>query len=228
MDVHDLTAAYALDALDPDERERFELHLGSCARCRNELTALGGAAAALALAAPAAEPPARLRTRILEAAAAERENVRPLRRRLPLMGAATTAASVAACAAIGLGVWAATLSHELTTQKGENAAMQILLDPSSRKIALHGGSGMVAVDAHGRGVLLVHRLRAAPAGMTYEAWVIPRGGTPQQAGLFRGGSGMTMVRLGQTVARGSVVAATIERAGGVSRPTRSPLFAAQT
>jgi hypothetical protein len=37
-----------------------------------------------------------------------------------------------------------------------------------------------------------------------------------------------MVRLGQTGARGSVVAATIERAGGVSRPTRSPLFAAQT
>ena len=54
MDVHDLTAAYALDALDPDDRERFELHLGSCARCRDELTALGGAAAALALAVPAA------------------------------------------------------------------------------------------------------------------------------------------------------------------------------
>jgi len=229
MDVHDLTAAYALDALDADDREQFELHLAHCARCRDELTALGDTAAALAVAVPAAVPPARLRTRILEAAAAERENVLPLRRRLTtLRSATTTAASVAACAAIGLGVWATTLSHELTTQRSENAAMQILLDPASRKVALRGGSGMVAVDRHGRGVLLVHRLPAAPAGMTYEAWVIPRGGTPQQAGLFRGGRSMTMVRLSRTVARGSVVAATIERAGGVSRPTRTPVIAAQT
>jgi anti-sigma-K factor RskA len=170
-----------------------------------------------------------LRARILEAAAAERANVVPLRRRFPMLRAATaTAASVAACAAIGLGVWATTLSHELTTQKTENAAMQILLDPSSRKIALRGGRGMVAVDKHGRGVLLVHRLPAAPAGMTYEAWVIPRGGAPQQAGLFGGGRPMTMVALSRTVARGAVVAATIEPAGGASRPSGTPVLAAQT
>jgi len=30
MDAHELTAAYALDALDPDEAEAYERHLGQC------------------------------------------------------------------------------------------------------------------------------------------------------------------------------------------------------
>jgi anti-sigma-K factor RskA len=87
---------------------------------------------------------------------------------------------------------------------------------------------MVAVDARGRGVLLVHRLPEAPSGKTYETWVIPRGGTAQRAAVFAGGGGMTMVMLEQSVPRGAVVATTIEPAGGVSVPTARPLFSAQT
>jgi anti-sigma-K factor RskA len=142
------------------------------------------------------------------------------------------AASVAACAAVGLGVWGATLSNDLANQKALNAqnerATQILLDPTSQKTNLRGGRGMVAVDATGRGVLVVDRLPAAPHGKTYEAWVIPPGGEPQRAGLFKGGSAMTMVPLEQNVPAGAVVAATVERSGGVSKPTASPIFSAQT
>jgi len=36
-DVHDLSAAYALDALDPDERRDFEAHFATCERCRSEV-----------------------------------------------------------------------------------------------------------------------------------------------------------------------------------------------
>jgi anti-sigma-K factor RskA len=233
MDVHELTAAYALDALDADERERYEGHLAQCEQCRTELAGLGEAAAALALAAPSAAPPAELRTRILEAAAAERENVTPLpQRRLWLLRATAAAASVTACAAIGLGVWAATLSSRLSTEKTHSAAMQraaeIVLDPASRKASLRGGRGEVAVDATGHGVLIVRRLPSAPHGQTYEAWVIPAGGTPQRAGLFEGGGTMTMVPLEQNVPQGAVVAATVERAGGVSKPTSTPIFSAET
>jgi anti-sigma factor RsiW len=35
-DLHDLTAAYALDALDPDEAREYEAHLARCERCRAE------------------------------------------------------------------------------------------------------------------------------------------------------------------------------------------------
>src|SRR4029077_152043 len=114
MDVHELTAAYALDALDPEEREIYEAHLAQCAHCREELASLGETATALAFGVASPAPPDRLRGRILAAAAAERENVVPLPMRRPwLIRATATAASVAACAAVGLGIWASTLSRSL-------------------------------------------------------------------------------------------------------------------
>ena len=38
--IHDLTAAYALDALDAHDEERYEEHLATCERCREELAEL--------------------------------------------------------------------------------------------------------------------------------------------------------------------------------------------
>jgi anti-sigma factor RsiW len=46
MDTHDLTAAYALHALDDVEREQFEQHLAQCERCREELGVLTESASA--------------------------------------------------------------------------------------------------------------------------------------------------------------------------------------
>jgi len=74
---------------------------------------------------------------------------------------------------------------------------------------------------------MLTRLPAAPSGKTYEAWVIPPGGSPRPAGTFRGGGPMTVVRLEKTVPKGSTIAATMERAGGVDAPTEPPVFSAQ-
>jgi anti-sigma-K factor RskA len=106
--------------------------------------------------------------------------------------------------------------------------MEILADPASRKVELRGGNGMIAVDPTGRGVLVVRKLPAAPGGKTYEAWVIPPGGKPQAAGTFDGGDGMTMVVLDAPVAKGAVVAATVEPDGGLDQPSSKPLLTAQT
>ena len=57
MEIHELAAGYALDALDPDERRLFEGHLGGCEQCRAELAAFEEAAAALALAVESPVPP---------------------------------------------------------------------------------------------------------------------------------------------------------------------------
>src|SRR5260221_1109718 len=92
MDVHELTAAYALDALDPEERETYEAHLAQCARCREELASLGETATALAFGVTSPAPPERLRDQILAAAAAERENIVPLPMRRPWLARATLAA----------------------------------------------------------------------------------------------------------------------------------------
>ena len=52
-----------------------------------------------------------------------------------------------------------------------------------------------------------------------------RGGKATPAGTFRGSDGTTDVEVEGLVPRGSVVAVTVERAGGVSRPTQKPLAA---
>jgi hypothetical protein len=39
---------------------------------------------------------------------------------------------------------------------------------------------------------------------------------------------MTMVPLAESVPKGAVVAATLERAGGTDKPTQTPVFSAQT
>ena len=210
--IHDLCAAYALDALEPEDERSFEAHLASCSRCREELAGLSETAAALAHAVPPADPPARLRARILDAARAERPNVVPLRpRRSPGNVVLATVAAAAACAAVGLGIWAATLHEQL----GSNSQ-------ALNAIALHGADGSLVRAHNGEATLVVSGLSPAPAGKTYEAWVI-RSGKAARAGLFSGRSGTAVVRLMRRVPSGAVVGVTLERAGGVDQPTSTPL-----
>jgi anti-sigma-K factor RskA len=63
-DLHSLAAAYALDALDADERTEFESHLASCATCAAELAEFGDVTAGLA-GSDAVTPPAHLRASVL-------------------------------------------------------------------------------------------------------------------------------------------------------------------
>ena len=102
--VHDLTAAYALDALDERERAEYEAHLATCEACRAELASLQEGAASLAYSVPAPAPPLQLRERILQQARSERSNVVPLRRSR-VNYALGAAAAVAATVAIALGIW---------------------------------------------------------------------------------------------------------------------------
>jgi anti-sigma-K factor RskA len=201
MDPHDLTAAYALDALDLDEAEAYERHLSQCEECREQLAELNETAAALAFGATAPAPPARLRSSILEAAAEERTNVVPLLRRRWVSRGLAVAAAAAACIVVGLAV---SLSQSSHTQM---VTASLVLGPN-RTATLH-----------------ISGLSAAPSGKTYEAWVIPKGGSPRPAGLFPGG-GSTTLHLSGTVPGKAVVAVTVERAGGAKAPTQTPVFSA--
>ncbi len=62
--LHTLTGSYVLDAVEGPERERFERHLRHCPACVTEVRGLRETATRLAMAA-AAQPPARLRERVL-------------------------------------------------------------------------------------------------------------------------------------------------------------------
>ena len=72
-DLHSLSGAYALDALEPGaERDRFTRHLSRCQSCAGEVRGFREVATAMAFAAAAEAPPG-LRDRVLAAAARTRQ-----------------------------------------------------------------------------------------------------------------------------------------------------------
>lgn len=218
--LHDLTAAYALDALDPEDAREYEVHLARCERCRAELASLSEAAGALAYATEAPVPPAELRARILQQASRERSNVVPLTPRWAVPVAAVAAA--AACAAIGLGIWAASLSGELDRRENalarQERVAQILARPDSRTISFPQGT--LVVTRTGEAALVLRNLDKAGSGLTYEAWIADQG-APEPAGLFDGGE-VVAVPLERPVRDGASVLVTKEKAGGVQAPTQTP------
>lgn len=205
-DIHDLAAAYALNALDPEDRWTYERHLDTCERCREEVANLREGAAQLAYAATGPEPQPELRERILRAAREERPaTVIPFRRRY-LFPMTAVAAAAAAVAAVGLGLWASSLRDEVDRQ---------------RVVAMQGGGRLVV---SGDDAAIVACVEQAPADKTYEAWVI-RDDVPQPAGLFRGG-GCGTVELTRPVEPGDTVAVTLEAAGGTDAPKGDVLMSA--
>ena len=149
--IHELTAGYALDALEPEERRAYEAHLEGCEQCREELAAFWQTTEALAVAASGPTPSRELRERILAGAHEEPQVVVPLesrrRRTVPVLAAA---AAVAAVVALALGLWGAGLSSDLDETRAalarERAAAIVLADPAARSVELQEGEGRLVVD----------------------------------------------------------------------------------
>lgn len=225
--IHELTAGYALDALDPDERRAYEAHLESCGQCRQELASLWETTEALAVAASGPAPSAALRQRILAEVRAEPpQNVVTLESRR--RRTAPALAAIAAVVALGVGLWASSLSGELDETRSalerERAAAAIVADSGSRTVDLASGNGRLVVAQDGSAALVLANLGPAPDGQTYQAWII-EGDDPISAGVFPGENGVDVVLVDGDVAEGEIVAVTVERAGGAKTPTRPPIVA---
>lgn len=206
-ELHDLAAAYALDALDPEERWTYEQHLYQCEPCREEVAALRETAAELAYVPEGPVPPPQLRERILREARGTRSAEAAPRRRRWLFPATAIAAVAATFAAVGFALWGVSMQ--------DNAPVE------QQVVPLNGAPGNLIV-AGDEGTLVVC-LDQAPSGKTYEAWVI-EGDTPRPAGLFAGGC--RSVQLNEPLASGNTVAVTLEDEGGVEAPTSDILLSA--
>jgi hypothetical protein len=177
---------------------------------------------------PTAEAP------VEEPEAEARGGLTPARRRGWLIGGAVLL--VALAVAGGLAAWSSDLFDSDDEQAGSSAsALNALADRQARAISIMAQPGatrlpvagaeerlLLIVGMEGDAVLLVSRLDRAPAGRTYEIWVI-EGETPRPAGLFQGGSDV-VVPLTRPVPKGAVVALTLEPLGGSPSPTTNPIY----
>jgi anti-sigma-K factor RskA len=123
MDDHqaELAALYALDLLEGAEKSAFEASLAENGELRRQVEGLRAAAAELAHLAPAAEPPAELKTRVLASVAglpAARPVAAPLAPIVPFGSLLPWA--VAACLAIAA-LWA---GRQALNLRSENAVMR--------------------------------------------------------------------------------------------------------
>ncbi|MDQ5821506.1 MAG: anti-sigma factor [Actinomycetota bacterium] len=224
--LHDLTPAYALDALDEAEERAYEAHLAGCEQCREELASLREAATSLAFGVDPVSPPDALRERILKQARAERPNVVPLRPRF--VGATRAAAAVASCAAIGLVGWSVHLQREVDRARAvEQEAISVIAEPGTRQIPLEGDRGALYVSPTGAAALVIARLEPAPSGKTYKAWVIENG-KPKPAGTFDADETPAVVSLREPVPPGALVAVTQERGDGGPVPRGPRVLLART
>ena len=136
-------------------------------------------------------PPPSLRDRILaETKKQEPTNVVPLRRRAVVPALAAVAAA-AAGVAIGLGVWGSSLSGSLDDERSaaarQDEVLALFAQQDSSRFPLTGANGTLVVANDGQAGLVLSGFEAAPAGKTYQAWVI-EGDKPVPAGLFTAGA----------------------------------------
>lgn len=229
-----LTGAYALDAVEPDERELVELHLMECPRCRAEVAEFREVAAFLAHNGYTA--PEGLWDRIsgaLEEAPPPLDlaPVVPLpARRSTGVRIAAAVAAAAAVVAVFFGVKVVDQGNQLDRLEAQNAidraVVQAQQDPRSRTVDLvsaDGASGAeVVLRPDGTGFLVKDRLPPLSRDRTYQLWALVDG-KPISAGVL--GPNPGIVAFTAAGAPGGF-AISNEARGGAAQPTK-PLYSGQ-
>ena len=132
QDLHTLTGAYALDALDPgSELTRFNRHLSRCQSCASEVRGFREVATAVAFAATT-EPPAEMRDQVMAAVARTRQlppeirtHARPRRTRAWVPWLSGVVAAAAIVVAVLFGLAQAHTQTELNQARAQNQALAL-------------------------------------------------------------------------------------------------------
>ncbi|HEU5469267.1 MAG TPA: anti-sigma factor [Actinophytocola sp.] len=178
-DVHVLTGAYALNAVNELERVDFERHLAVCEACAEEVRELRDAAARLGRAAALAPPPG-LKARVLADIGQVRQHpptVAPLRLRRPparwALRLSTAAAAVLLVISATLGVL---LVREQQSGKERQEIVAILQANDARVVTGevdNGGSATVVMSrSQNRAVVLTAGMGRLQPGQVYQAWMV--------------------------------------------------------
>ena len=242
-DIHGLSGAYAVDALDDVERADFERHLQQCPECQDEVASLRAAAVELTHASALTPPPA-LRESVLR----QISTVRPLppltgdtapapqagatvppietrRRRVkPLTW--LVAAAAAAVLAIGGLVWSPWQSDEPAPQQLTATEQVIRAKDAQRyeKVIDGARATIVRSKSLGKAVIIAEDMPAAPEGKDFQVWYQNPDGAMVSAGLMPHEAKPTVsMVLNGDASKFNGVGITIEPTGGSPEPTSDPI-----
>lgn len=215
---------YAMGLLDDPERAEAAEHLRrNCDVCTEELRRARETNSIIFSTAPEVAPPARLRARVLASVGAA-----PARRSWLPWGVAALATTAAVMLLVNLNQMRDDRQQTLARSAQMENAMRMMAEPETRQVTFgKGPQGRVLVSPKRGVLLLASNLPPAPAGKTYELWIIPKGGAPRPAGLFQSdqsGNAMHLapgpVDMGTTAA----VAVSLEPEAGSTAPTTTPII----
>ncbi|WP_210505566.1 anti-sigma factor domain-containing protein [Naasia sp. SYSU D00057] len=241
--LHNLSGAYVLNALDREDEVAFEAGLADSEELRAEVIELSDTAVALGLAVAPVEPSPSVRADLLarvaqlpqlpaiaEQPTLDASTVRtPGPRSIRWKWRALLRVPVLVPIAAVLAVLLAVVLGPALLHGHDDAALDDLSaarDARTTSVTMAGASGVALLSSHrlDAAALVWDSLPALEPGTVYELWYI-RGGDPTPAGLIEDDAvaGDGQVLTGE-LRPGVQVALTVEPAGGSPRPTGTPLF----
>lgn len=242
-ELRSLLGAYALDAVEPWERDVLDAHVRDCPRCRAEVTSHREVAALLANAGT--EAPAGVWDRIaatIEGADAPAPAARaafplptPIGRRWTPSSLGAAALAAAAVVAIALLGWRVVDQGdqldrmEAALERGgiAQAALAASTDPSARTVELVSADGRALATAvvlpDGTGYLVQDRLAPLGRDRTYQLWAVV-GDRTVSAGVLGNDPSVLAFR---APSEATLLALTDEVEGGVVRSRQRPVAAGE-
>lgn len=233
-DLHTLTGAYALDAVDDIERAHVERLLRESPETAAEVASFRETAARLGTAA-ATTAPSSLRSAVLA-------EVRATRQLPPATEPATAATSGSRTAArwlsvaaagllavsVGLGAWVVDLRQDAAENRLVAEAIPSVLQDPDRQVMetdfAEGKATMVVAD--GKVVFFGSGVEAPPAGHGYQLWMLDENDVPRPAVMLTATGAGGYFAEASGFEPGETMAVTVEPEGGSQAPTTDPLFIA--
>jgi anti-sigma-K factor RskA len=235
-DMHELGAAYALDAVDDLERKAFEAHLAGCDSCQREVAAFRETAAHLGHGGEVS-PPAAVKRSVMERIAAE-----PQTAARASTGTVTSQAPegahrgsrrrrsgwwVAAAATVVVGAAGVTYLESRPEEPGTLVAQVLADEEAVRASEEVDGATYTVVSSEdlGRTVIVAEEAPEPPTGYTYQLWYVFPDGRALSAGLLAETGEREEVLLDGHHPDAAAVGVTVEPAGGSEQPTTEPIVA---
>lgn len=232
-ELEELSGAYVLDAITPEERQEAETHLAQCPNCTHLVEELRSVVNLLPLSVPQVEPPPELKEQIFSAMSrsaltlhqlqqmpASRQQIRQRRPSWPSWSTQliATAAVFLFLLLSGMGVWNISLRQQLAASQQKIAALTPVVYTIRGSSPTSTATGqLIYYPQQQIGVLVMHGLPELEGMHVYQGWLL-QGKQPMSIGLLNVKDGVATVDFPGNVKGFDAAAVSLEPGPTESRP----------